>query len=623
MSATLYDYYERELTFIRQLADEFAKQYPAAAGRLRLEKNRALDPHIERLIEAFALLTGRIQLKLDDDFPELTTALLGVLYPHYLAPVPSMAIVQFDVDPARAQAPGGFRIGRHSRLSTNPINDVPCKYRTGYPVTLWPIQVVGAKFTGPPFPRGISAPPNTKALLRIQLECLAGMKFADLMLDTLRFYLTGENETIAQLYEFLFNHVQQVVFLAPEGTGNPPPVVLSPRESLFPVGFNIDDGLLPYPSQSFLGYRLLSEYFAFPEKFHFLDLGGFRQVCPARFQKRLDVLLFLNRPSSKLAQDVNADTFRLGCTPVINLFEQTAEPIPLTQARYEYRIVPDVASPEGMEVYSVDDVVSVDPVAATTTEYFPFYSFRHGMTGESTKAFWYASRRPSLRTSDRGVKDRGTEVYLNLVNLDFDPTLPSDPTLVVRTTCTNRELPGILQQAGERLIFDLEAAAPLARIRCVRSPSNPLRPPLRRGTYWRLVSHLCLNHLSLANAAEGRESLQEILRLYDFSDPDVDKQTSLVTQHLIEGINAVGSRKVTGRIATPDGGGFCRGMEVTIEFDEEKYLGTGVFLFACVLERFLGLYTSINSFTQLIARTKQGKEPFKTWPPRAGEQGLI
>ncbi len=345
-----------------------------------MERNRSTDPHIERLIEAFALLTGRIQHKLDDDFPELTTALLGVLYPHYLAPVPSMAIVQFDIDPARAQLPNGFRIGQHSRLSTNPIGDLPCKYRTGYPVTLWPIQVIGCKFTGPPFPRGISAPPNSKSLLRIQLDCLSGMKFSDLTLDTLRFYLTGENETIAQLYEFLFNHVLQVVFLAPEGTANPSPVVFSPRESLFPVGFDIDDGLLPYPSQSFLGYRLLSEYFALPEKFHFLDLGGFRQVCRSGFQKRLDVLLFLNRASSKLAQDINAETFRLGCTPAINLFEQTAEPIPLTQARYEYRIVPDVANPDGMEVYSVDDVVSVDPIAGTTSEYFPFYSFHHGMT---------------------------------------------------------------------------------------------------------------------------------------------------------------------------------------------------------------------------------------------------
>ena len=180
-----------------------------------------------------------------------------------------------------------------------------------------------------------------------------------------------------------------------------------------------------------------------------------------------------------------------------------------------------------------------------------------------------------------------------------------------------------MQQAGERLIFDLEAAAPLSRIRCVQSPSLPLRPPLRRGTYWRLVSHLCLNHLSLANAIEGRESLQEILRLYDLSDPGADRQRSMVTRQLIEGITAVSSRRVTGRLPGAGVEGFCRGMEVTIEFDEQKYVGSGVFLFASVLERFLGLYTTINAFTQLVARTTQGEGPLKTWPARAGDQQLI
>ena len=228
---------------------------------------------------------------------------------------------------------------------------------------------------------------------------------------------------------------------------------------------------------------------------------------------------------------------------MINLFEQTAEPIAITRARYEYRIVPDVAYPDGMEVYSVDQVTSVDPIAGETTEYLPFYSLRHGTTLERARDFWYAVRRPSTRPNDRG-----TEVYLSLVNLGFDPTRPADPTLVVRTTCTNRELPATLQQAGERLIFDLEAAAPLSRIRCVQSPSLPLRPPLRRGSYWRLISHLCLNHLSLADATEGRESLQEILRLYDVSDPGADKQRAMVTRQLIEGIVSVSSRRVTGRL---------------------------------------------------------------------------
>jgi type VI secretion system protein ImpG len=618
MSQTLYHYYERELTFIRQFAQEFAEQYPSAAGRLLLEPNRSTDPHVERLIESFALLTGRIQHKIDDEFPELTTALLGVLYPHYLAPIPSMAIVQFDLDATRARSAEGFTIERHSHLSTKPVGELACRYRTGYPTRLWPIRVTDVKLVRPPFPRGMSPPRGAAAALRIQLETQGGQKFAALSLDVLRFYLKGESDTVALLYELLFNHTLEVVFRDPGGAATPPPVSLPPQDCLAQVGFEREDGLLPYPPQSFVGYRLLSEFFAFPYKFHFVDLRGLRRACRAGYQNQLEIVLFLDRSWPKLEQDITAETFRLGCTPAVNLFAQTAEPIAVTKTRNEYRVVPDVAYPDGMEVYSVDEVTSVDPIAGETTEYLPFYSLRHGTTPEGARDFWYAVRRPSVRSNDRG-----TEVYLNLVNLGFDPINPSDPALVVRTTCTNRELPAVLQQAGERLVLDLEAAAPLARIRCVQSPSLPLRPPLRRGTYWRLVSHLCLNHLSLADAIEGRESLQEILRLYDLSDPGADRQRAMVTRQLIEGITSVSSRRVTGRLPGAGVEGFCRGMEVTIEFDERKYVGSGVLLFASVLERFLGLYTTINAFTRLVARTAQGEGPLKIWPARAGDQQLI
>jgi type VI secretion system protein ImpG len=618
MSETLFHYYERELTFIRQLAQDFARQYPAAAGRLLLEPNRSTDPHVERLIESFALLAGRVQHKIDDEFPELTDALLGVLYPHYLAPIPSMAIVQFVLDPARSQLPDGFAIPRHSPLHTHPVGNLPCKYRTGYAVTLWPVELAGAEFLLPPLSVGLQPPPQTAAALRLRLVCTGGMSLADLSLGTLRFYLTGESETIATFYDLLFNHATQVVFQVPEAGPGPAPIFLSPRECLDPVGFARDEGLLPYPDHAFPGYRLLSEFFAFPHKFHFLDLGGLDRACRGGFTTALEVIVFFDRGSAKLEQDVDASTLRLGCTPVVNLFEQTAEPIPLTQARSEYRIVPDVANPDGMEVYSVDSVVSADPLTATTTEYQPFYSFRHGMTQEDRQAFWYASRRPSLRP-----KDRATDVYLSLVDLGFKPSLPAESTLVIRTTCTNRDLPRILQQAGERLQFGLEMVAPLSRVRCLRPPSHPLRPPLRRGAYWRLISHLCLNHLSISGTDSGRETLQEILRLYDFSDPEVGKQMALVVHHQIEGILSVKSRRVVGRIPTDSGGGFCRGIEITIEFDEQKYVGTSLVLFASVLERFLGLYTTINAFSQLVARTKQGEAPIKVWPPRAGEQPLL
>jgi type VI secretion system protein ImpG len=617
MSETLYPYYERELHFIRQGAREFARQYPAAAGRLLLEPTRSVDPHVERLIESFALLAGRIHHKLDDEFPELTDALLSVLYPHYLAPVPSMGVVQFDLDAARGPLPDGFRIERHTRLNAPPVRDVACRYRTGYPVTLWPVALTSARLLPPPFPSGLAPPPRSAAVLLLQFEALAGMKFSGLSLDRLRLHLFGDGYLTGTLYELLFNRALEVVFRPLDPEVRAAPFALRPEECLRPVGFEADEGLLPYPPQSFLGYRLLTEFFAFPTKFLFADLGGFARARRAGFRRRLEVAVWLDRAAPDLVAAIDASAFRLGCAPVVNLFPQTAEPIPLTQGRYEYLVVPDVARPQGCEVYSVESVVSTDPVTNTTTDYAPFYSFRHGTDEGNQKTFWYAARRPSA-----GGEDRASEVYLSLVDLGFTPRLPADSTLVVRTTCTNRNLPAQLQRFGDQLALGLEAAAPLAAVRCLRAPTTPLRPPRRRAAYWRLVSHLNLNYLSLVDSGQGREALQEVLRLYDFADPDTEGHLAATNRHLIEGITAVSSRRVVGRTGTPAASGFCRGVEVTVELDEQKYAGTGPFLFACVLERFLALYASLNSFTQLIARTRQGEGGLKKWPPRAGEQLL-
>lgn len=619
MSETLYPYYERELLFIRQMAREFARQYPAAAGRLLLEPDRSVDPHVERLIESFALIAGRIHHKIDDEFPELTEALLGMLYPHYLAPVPSLAIVQFLLDPARAQLPKGFPIDKGSRLHTAPVGDLPCRFRTCYPVTLWPVELVGARLQPPPFPPGLTPPPRTVAALRLQLECQGQMKFADLELDRLRFFLNGDNQLIATLYEILFHHALEVVFRPADRDVKAAPVTVTPARALHQVGFGPDEALLPYPRRSFRGYGLLTEFFAFPAKFLFVDLAGFAQVAKAGAGKRVEVVIFLSRSAKSLEQGVNAATFRTGCAPVVNLFEQIAEPIALSQTRHEYKVVPDVHHPLGMEVYSIDRVTGADPTQGATADYQPFYSFRHGMTRESQRTFWYATRRDAMREGDRG-----TDVYLSLVDLGFHPDLPAETTLVVRTTCTNRDVPARLQGAGEALHLTLEATAPLSQVRCLRGPTLPSRPPDRRGRYWRLVSHLALNYLSLTDEAEGRESLQEMLRLYDFSDPRGEQaQQASVTQQLIDGIVGLSSRRVVGRTGAETASGFCRGIEVTVEFDEKKYIGTGVFLFASVLERFLGLYASLNSFSQLVAKNRQETGYFKKWPPRAGEQTLL
>lgn len=619
MTEPLFPYYERELLFIRQLAQDFARQYPAAAGRLLLEPNRSADPHVERLIESFALIAGRIQHKLDDEFPELTDGLISILYPHYLAPIPSMAVVQFDLDPARAQLPQGFHLPRGSRLHTHAVSGLPCRFRTAYPVTLWPVELKSARLQSPPFPPGLQVPPRTAAVLRLRFETMAGLKVSELSLDRLRFHLTGDINLVPYLYELIFNHVFQVTIRPLEGQSGPAPVTLWPEHVLFPVGFEADEGLLPYPKRSFLGYRLLTEMFAFPAKFLFFDLGGWREAARAGFGGGVEVVLFLNRTMRNLEQNLDAAMLVPGCTPVVNLFDQVAEPIALTHTKQEYRIVPDVAHPLGMEVYSVDAVTVTDLSSNSVAEFQPFYSFHHGQTGEGPQSFWYAARRPTVQEDDHG-----TDVFLSLVDRNFDPMHPTDATLVVRTTCTNRDLPTQLQLAGEALYFELEAAAPLRRVNCIRSPSTPLRPPPRRGHAWRLVSHTVLNHLSLSDPVEGLEALKEMLRLYDFSDPEAGQQhMAAVNRQLVDGITALRTRRVIGRTGGDTASGFCRGIEVTLEFDEEKYIGTGVYLFASVLERFLGLYASLNSFSQLVAKTTQGEGYFKKWPPRSGESPLV
>ena len=615
----LFRYYERELRYFRDLASAFQERYPAMANALQLDsKVGSADPLVQHLIQAFALIAARVHHKLDDEFPELTDALLGVLYPHFLAPVPSCAVVQFVPSPGRPSPPQGTTIERGARLeSTQKINDVACQYRTCYPVTLWPLEVDReTRLTPAQSLTGVRPPAGCKMALRLRLRCAPGQTFAALNPRRLRFFLAGDLALTARLYELIFHATQLVQFRPLDGAADGA-VSLRPAECLFPVGYGRDEGLLPYPPQSFLGYRTLTEFFAFPEKFLFFDLGGWERLDRKKFAAGADVLFFVESADEDLVPSVRHTTFLLGCTPAVNLFGMTAEAVPLTQNQFSYPLVPDHTRPRDYEIYSVDSVYHRHPeTLERDKEYRPFFSFRHAGKREPGRAFWYMSRRPSVRKDDGG-----TDVFMHLVDLDFDPRLPAETMLTADVTCTNRNLPVLLREAGEHLRLELKAQAPAENpVRCPVTPTPPLRPPLRRGAYWRLVSHLSLNHLTLDAAApeESAEALREMLRLYDFSDPAVSHQQADVNAQLIEGILKVAGRPAVHRSAV----GFVRGTDVEVTFDADKYVGTGLYLFACVLECFLGLYTSINSSTRLVAATRQGRR-YDGWPPRAGEHRLL
>ena len=606
-------YYERELTFLRQMGAEFAAKYPKVASRLLIETDKCEDPHVERMLEAFSFLAARVHLKIDDEFPEITESLLDILYPHYLRPIPSMSVAELYADPAQVAPQTGMKVERGALLRSKPINGVPCRFRTCYDVTIWPITVGESEWTTPDRLKPPVKHAEAFAAIRLGLNCADGITFGKLGLSSLRFYLSGEGTLIHALYEALCNNCVQIMVRDRTPKSKKEPIYLAP-DAFKPAGFAENEGMLPYPRRSFVGYGLLQEYFCFPEKFFFFDLEGLDAMCAADFGPNAEIV-FLISPFERsdrrqmLELGVSAKTFRLGCTPIVNLFPQTAEPILLSHRKFEYPVTPDSTRRAALEVFEVTEVVSASTQSQEVTKYEPFYSFRHGQSRTEVKAFWRASRRPS------GMRDdSGTSVFLSLVDLSGKPVEANVDALTVRTICSNRDLPSRLPFGNEAGDFELEGPAPVKRITALLKPTDTLRPPVVKDSLWRLVSQLSLNYLSLVS--EGREALQELLRLYNFS-------SSTYADRQIEGLTNLSSRRHFARVVSDDGVSFARGTQVDVEFDEEQFAGAGIYLFAAVLEHFLGMYASMNSFSQLRVRTKQRKEMVRQWPPRAGRKILI
>lgn len=606
-------YYERELTYLRQTGAQFAEKYPKVAARLLLENDKCEDPHVERLLEAFAFLAARVHLKIDDEFPEITEALLGIIYPHFIRPIPAMSVVQFNLDPDKGKLTTGLKVDRNSVLYSRPVEGVPCKFRTCYDTTLWPISIANAEWKTPDRLTPPLRTGDAVGVIRLELRAPQGLDFAKMQVDQLRFYLTGESSLVNTLYELLCANLTSIVVRDLTPKSGVPPLTL-PGSCLKPAGFDPDEGMFPYDKRSFLGYRLLQEFFTFPEKFFFVDITGLEQLATHGFKSNIEMIFVISKfegenRRQRLESGVGPKTFRLGCSPIVNLFPQTAEPILLDEQKFEYRVVPDVRRPQATEIFSVDEVLSLKSNEKEIVRFQPFYSFRQISRGDKQQAFWIANRRASNR-----IHDEGTEIDLALVDLDLRPSSVEADTLTVRTTCTNRDLPARLPFGNEAGDFELESGAPIKNIIALEKPTVPIRPPIGKAIQWRLISHLSLNYLSLVDG--GKDALQEILKLYNFSD-------SAFAERVIEGITAVRSKPHFARVVSENGIAFARGTRVELELNEDQFVGGGAYLFASVIERFLGLYTSLNSFSQLVATTRQRKEILREWPPRAGRKVLM
>ncbi|MBA4108064.1 MAG: type VI secretion system baseplate subunit TssF [Leptothrix sp. (in: Bacteria)] len=654
----LLPHYERELALLRQSSMSFAERYPKIAGRLQLANDVSQDPHVERMIESFALLAARVHKRLDDDFPLFTESMLEVLYPHYLRPFPSCSIAQFDLGMAAGQMSKTAEVARGTVLTSRPVKGVPCRFRTTQSVTLQPVRIATATFRNSVLaPEGTRLPAGATSVLSITLELLSPQASWSVLADQpLRVYLDGESSQVSALREAL---CQKVVGVMTQVTQHQPwlsaaSIGIDKAEPQL-AGFADNEALIDFDARSHAAYRLLTEYFAFPDKFNFVDLTvpvprNLRQAPSdggdgdARCVRSLTLHLLMSgirsdSDESRLLETIQARSFVLGCTPVVNLFSQPADPIRVTHTASSYPVLPDSRRAFGHEVYSIDRVYRVlqTPHGESVDEFRPFFSLRHddllpfdeaelstsapnlaALRRQRSKAqgegrapgrYWHARR-----DDDLAEQSPGYETEISIVDVDFEPALPQTETLSLTVTATNRDLPSLLAFGSPGGDLTLEGGSLAREIRMLRKPTVSQRFERGRGTLWRLISHLSLNHLSLSSG--GIDALKEMLRLYDLP-------RSASNRRQVDGLVAVEFRPTTAWLPGEPFATFVRGTQVRLTVDEDSFVGTGLGLLAAVMDHFFGLYVHVNSFTQLTIVSARTQEEVLTCPPRNGDKPLV
>lgn len=607
----LLPYYERELGYLRRHGREFAERYPKIAGRLLLSADGSQDPHVERLIESFALLSARTNKKIEDDHPQFTEALLEVMYPHYLRPFPSCSIARFDMGPALAQLTAPVKIARGTLFHSRSVRCVSCRFRSAYEVTLAPIKLSHARYHAvatPPL--ATSLPAGSGGQISLSFD-LAGehTDIAALGMDTLRLFTDGEATLCAALRD-TFSSGIRAAYLEAAGSGR---WIALPASPLRQVGFAENEALIDFPRHSHPAYRLLSELFAYPDKFGFfdLDLAALRAQAGASFI----VHLVLHARSadasvSRALEGLSRDNVLLGCTPVVNLFAQHGEPIRVNHRSTSYPVVADARRAFAYEVVSIDSVRRVRQSAQgeSITEFRPFYSLHHGESPIATGHYWLAHRDEQVaRTSP------GHETELSFVDLDFNPVQPQTDVISLELTCSNRDLPALLAHGVQGGDLTMEGGGAARSIALLRKPSRPMRFERGSGAQWRLISHLALNQLTLSQS--GLPALKEMLRLYDIA-------RSSVSGRQIEGVTSLEHRPASAWLPGRHFAGVVRGIEIRLGIDEAAFVGHGIAAFAGVLDHFFGLYVHANSFTQLTVLSSDSGEELIRCAPRSGESTL-
>ncbi len=591
-------YYQSELTALRQLGKRFAERSPALAPFLG---QSGRDPDVERLLEGFAFLTGRLRQKLDDELPELTHSLMHLLWPNYMRPLPAFSMLQFD--PLKRPGPA-LSVPRNTPVESKPIQGVTCRFRTAYTTEVLPLALNGLDYSVK----------GDGALLSLRLGMTADGHLGELNLKKLRLHLAGERYISQLLYLSLLRHLGGVQLVLLDAAGKPLQDTLGrpldgvnlPNSNVQPVGFAEDEALIPYPLNTFRGYRYLQEYFAFQEKFLFTDIIGLDVL------KRLPEDVLKQARGLELRFDIHKagvqrirptlDNVRLYCTPVVNLFAHDAIPIRLDGKQDQYLLLPSELDSEHCGVFSVDRVTGWKPGGKGYEEYVPFESFEHDASFDVPLArpHYSVRQQPSLLGD-------GLETYLSfgLRNLD------QHETLSIELTCTNQNLPRQLGLGD--ICMPSEDTPEFLTFRNISAVTPSYAPPLHRDFLWKLISNMSLNYLSLANV----EALKVILETYDLPRY-YDQHAEKVSKRLLDGLKSISHQHVD-RLHR---GLPVRGVRTQLTINPEGYVGEGdLFLFASVLNEFFALYASLNSYHELRVQSTQGE--VYQWTPRMGQQPLL
>ncbi|WP_339846469.1 type VI secretion system baseplate subunit TssF [uncultured Halopseudomonas sp.] len=591
-------YYQSELSALRQMGKRFAERSPALAPFLG---QSGRDPDVERLLEGFAFLTGRLRQKLDDELPELTHSLMYLLWPNYMRPLPAFSILQFE---SLDNAGAAVVVPRGTPVESRPVKGVACRFRTTSNIELTALNIRQVDYSVK----------GHGAMLSVQVGINGGARLADIKLERLRLHLAGERYISQALYLSMMRHLEDIQIVLLDTQGKPlkdsfgkdvTPLKISP-DQLQPTGFAEDEALVPYPVNTFRGYRYLQEYFAFQEKFLFVDLHGLSVLHglqedllkrAAGFELRFDL-----RQTSAQRIRPNVDNIRLHCTPIVNLFSHDATPIRLDGRQDKYMLRPAEYDTAQCGVFSVDRVTGWKPGGMGYEEYVPFESFEHDASFDFPEARPYYSLRqtPSLMND-------GVDTYLSF----GQRSLEIHETLSVELTCTNQNLP--LELALGDICRASEGTPEFLRFRNISAVTPNYAPPLHHDFLWKLISNMSLNYLSLANV----EALKVILETYDLPR-HYDQHAAKVSRRLLNGLKAIQHNPVD-RLYR---GLPVRGVRTELSMDSDGYLGEGdLFLFASILNEFFSLYASLNSYHELEVKSTNGE--LYQWTPRMGQKPLL